>query len=129
MKKADYIVKNAKVFTSGDRTPYAEGFAVKDGKFIYVGDENGLSEYEGEVRDLGGKFIMPGLIDSHVHICSSICGMSAPRAEFILADGKQGCLQFIADYIKENPDRELYKFMMGLCQLHGENLQKRIWMR
>ena len=41
---------------------------VKDGKFVYVGDEAGLSEYEGEVTDLGGKFIMPGIIDSHVHV-------------------------------------------------------------
>ena len=41
---------------------------MKDGKFIYVGDEAGLSEYEGDVTDLGGKFIMPGIIDSHVHV-------------------------------------------------------------
>ena len=66
--KADKIIKNAKIFTSDQNNPKATALAVKDGKFIYVGDEAGLSNYEGEVTDLGGKFIMPGIIDSHVHV-------------------------------------------------------------
>ena len=37
----------------------ASSLAVKDGRFIYVGDEAGLSAFEGEVTDLGGRFIMP----------------------------------------------------------------------
>ena len=66
--KADQIFKNAKIFTADSSHPQAAALAVKDGKFVYVGDEAGLSEYEGEVTDLGGKFIMPGIIDSHVHV-------------------------------------------------------------
>ena len=66
--KADQIIKNAKIFTADRNKPLATALAVKDGKFVYVGDEAGLSEYEGEVRDLGGRFIMPGIIDSHVHV-------------------------------------------------------------
>ena len=38
--------------------PQATALAVKDDKFIYVGDEAGLSAYEGEVTDLGGKQVM-----------------------------------------------------------------------
>ena len=122
--KADYIVKNATVFTSDSRNPSARAFAVKDGKFIYVGDEAGLSGFEGEVKDLGGKFVMPGLLDAHVHICSSVCGQYAPRAQFVAGASKQECLAFIADYIKDHPDQDLYKFMMGLVQLGGEKLNK-----
>ena len=66
--KADKIIKNAKIFTSDKAHPMATALVVKDGKFVYVGDEAGLSRYEGEVTDLGGKFIMPGIIDSHVHV-------------------------------------------------------------
>ena len=66
--KADTIIRNAKIFTSNKDMPQAAALAVKDGKFIYVGDEAGLSDYEGEVTDLNGKFIMPGIIDSHVHV-------------------------------------------------------------
>ena len=66
--KADQIIKNARIFTADKKNPQATALAVKDGKFIYVGNDAGLSEYEGEVTDLGGKFIMPGIIDSHVHV-------------------------------------------------------------
>ena len=49
--KADQIIKNAKIYTSDKNQPMASALAVKDGKFVYVGDEAGLSEYEGEVTD------------------------------------------------------------------------------
>ena len=66
--KVDKIIKNAKIFTSDKNNSMATSLVVKNGKFVYVGDEAGLANYEGEVTDLGGKFIMPGIIDSHVHI-------------------------------------------------------------
>ena len=66
--KADRMIKNAKIFTADNKNPLASALAVKDGKFIYVGDEVGLKGFEGEVTDLGGKFIIPGIIDSHVHV-------------------------------------------------------------
>ena len=66
--KVDKIIKNAKIFTSDKDNILASALVVKDGKFVYVGDESGLSEYEGETEDLNGKFIMPGIIDSHVHV-------------------------------------------------------------
>ena len=70
--KADKIFKNAKIFTSDCKNPKATALVVKDGKFVYVGDEAGLSAYEGEVTDLGGKFIMPGIFDNHVHITTGV---------------------------------------------------------
>ena len=70
--KADIIIRNAKIFTSDSKNPLVTALAVKDGKFVYVGDEVGLSDYEGEVTDLNGKFIMPGIIDSHVHVTMPI---------------------------------------------------------
>ena len=50
--KADRIFKNANIFTSDKDRPQATALAVKDGKFVYVGDEAGLAEYEGEVARL-----------------------------------------------------------------------------
>ena len=62
--RADKVFKNAKIYTTDKEQPYATVFAVKDGKFAYVGDETGLADFEGEARDLGGKFVMPGF--SHI---------------------------------------------------------------
>ena len=53
--KADHIIINAKIFTSNQKNPQATALAVKDGKFVYVGDEAGLAGFEGDVTDLGGK--------------------------------------------------------------------------
>ena len=66
--KADKIIKNAKIYTSDKNNPMATALVVKDGKFVYVGDEAGLANYEGEVTDLGGKFILPGFGEGHGHI-------------------------------------------------------------
>ena len=44
--KVDKIIKNAKIFTSDKDHILASALVVKDGKFVYVGDESGLSEYE-----------------------------------------------------------------------------------
>ena len=87
--KADQIIKNAKIFTSNQNNPQATALVVKDGKFVYVGDEAGLSAYEGEVTDLGGKFIMPGIIDSHVHVTIPVGFEYAVIDERIEPDGKQ----------------------------------------
>lgn len=42
--KVDKIIKNAKIFTSDKDNILASALVVKDGKFVYVGDENGLSD-------------------------------------------------------------------------------------
>ena len=39
MKKADLIIENAKIFTADKDKPHAAALAVKDGSFVYVGDE------------------------------------------------------------------------------------------
>ena len=57
--QADRIFKNAKIFTSNKNSPRATALAEKDGKFAYVGDEAGLANFEGEVCDLGGRFVIP----------------------------------------------------------------------
>ncbi len=122
--KADQIIKNAKIFTSNKDYPQASALVVKDGKFVYVGDEAGLSDYEGEVTDLGGKFIMPGIIDSHVHITTSVAFDYVDLGERVDCSSKQEALDFMAEYIRNNPGVESYRFMMGKPVLNGEELVK-----
>ena len=122
--KADKIIKNAKIFTSDSKRPLATALAVKDGKFIYVGDEAGLQAYEGEVTDLGGKFIMPGIIDSHVHITTGVGFEYTDLGVPVMCSTKKESLDFMADYIAKNPGLERYRFMMERTCLGGEELTK-----
>ena len=122
--KADQIIKNAKIFTSDTDNLQATALAIKDGKFIYVGDEAGLSEYEGETTDFGGKFIMPGIIDTHVHVTFPLGFEYTDIGERFMCNGKQEALDFMADYIKKNPGLERYKFILEKRCLRGEELVK-----
>ena len=122
--KADIIIKNAKIFTADKNQPQSTALAVKDGKFIYVGDEVGLGNYEGEVTDLGGKFILPGLIDSHVHITTGVGFEYTDLGVPVMCTTKKESLAFMADYIKKNPGLKRYRFMMERTCLAGEDLSK-----
>ena len=122
--KADYIIKNAKIFTSDKNNPKATAFAVKDGKFIYVGDEAGLSQYEGKVEDLGGKFIMPGIIDSHVHVTIGVAFDYVDLGVRFEPDGKKGAMEFMSAYIKEHPGQKCYRFLVERHYLKGEEITK-----
>ena len=122
--KVDHIIKNAKIFTSNQNQLHATALVVKDGKFIYVGDETGLSEYEGEITDLGGKFIMPGIIDSHVHITIPVGFEYADMGERLEPNGKQEALDIMAKYIKENSGEKRYRFLLEKRFLNGEDIVK-----
>ncbi|MBR4382079.1 MAG: amidohydrolase family protein, partial [Selenomonadaceae bacterium] len=67
--KADLIVYG-KIFTA-ESNKLAEAFAVKDGKFVYVGDKNGAKAFIGsntEVIDHSGKgLVMPSCGNGHAH--------------------------------------------------------------
>ena len=69
--KASLILFNGH-FTTLDRTnPTAEAVAIGDGRFLAVGSEDEVrSRAEGapEMIDLGGRRVIPGLIDSHMHV-------------------------------------------------------------
>src|SRR5688572_2469825 len=68
---ADLIVMNAKVATVDEQRPQATAFAVKDGKFVAVGDDAETARHRGEktrVIDAKGHAVIPGLNDSHSHV-------------------------------------------------------------
>ena len=122
--KADKIIRNAKIFTSDKANPQAAALVVKDGKFVYVGSEAGLSDYEGEITDLGGKFIMPGIIDSHVHITIPVGFEYAEIDERLEPNGKQEALDLMARFIKEHPGQKRYRFFLEKKYLKGEDIVK-----
>ena len=120
--KADQIIKNAKIFTSDKNNPMATALVVKDGKFVYVGNEAGLANYEGEVTDLGGKFIMPGIFDNHVHVTLPVGFAYAEPSERFDCNGKQEALDYMSKYIAKNPGKKCYRFILEKKNLLGEIL-------
>src|SRR5690349_11940324 len=68
---AELIVTNARVHTVDDAHPLAQAFAVRDGRVAFVGDVAGALALKGpdtRVLDLGGKTVIPGMVDAHGHL-------------------------------------------------------------
>ena len=66
-QKADTVIKNGKIMDVFNQEWISADIAITDGVIV------GLGEYEGEeVIDAEGQMIVPGFIDGHVHIESSM---------------------------------------------------------
>jgi predicted amidohydrolase YtcJ len=66
---ADLVVENATIHTVDGKNPRARSLAVKDGKFLAVGAD--VRKHVGagtKTLDARGATVIPGLIDSHVHM-------------------------------------------------------------
>ena len=67
-EKVDLIVHNANIYNLNSSLDKTSSFAVKDGKFIYVGNDEILSKYSStNIINAQGLPIYPGFIDSHAH--------------------------------------------------------------
>ena len=67
--KTERVLFNAKVFTGVPDHPYAEAVAIRGDKIVAVGSLAEVSAIDPNATrvDLQGKFLLPGLIDSHAH--------------------------------------------------------------
>jgi len=70
-EKADLVLKNARIVNVFTREIIYADVA------IYNGFIAGIGKYDGkENKDLNGKYLIPGLIDGHVHLESSMISIS-----------------------------------------------------
>ena len=68
---ADLLVMNGRFSTLDERNPGASAVAIKDGRFLAVGSDAAAMAYRGpttQVIDAGGRTVIPGLNDSHIHV-------------------------------------------------------------
>lgn len=69
--EADLILRGGLILTMNPAKPVAKAVAIKNGKIIEVGEEAEVIKYKGadtRVIDLMGKTVVPGFIDTHVHL-------------------------------------------------------------
>jgi predicted amidohydrolase YtcJ len=68
---ADLILTNAKVVTLDAASSTAQAVAVRDGRVLAVGSAGDIGRLAGgttRTLDLQGRTVIPGLMDSHVHV-------------------------------------------------------------
>lgn len=67
----DIVILNGHLITFDDTTPRAGALAIADGRIAAVGDTSDIRGLAGpgtRVIDAGGATVLPGFIDSHVHL-------------------------------------------------------------
>lgn len=67
---ADFVFTGGGVYTVNEDQPWVDAVAVRDGRIVFVGDDDDVVSFVGdntEVIDLAGRMLMPGFHDSHMH--------------------------------------------------------------
>jgi predicted amidohydrolase YtcJ len=70
-EQADVVVRNGRIATQDERRSFASAVAIKGGRFLAVGTDAEVMAHKGDatqVIDVGGRTVIPGLDDSHLHI-------------------------------------------------------------
>ena len=102
---ADLVIVNGDVHTVAAGAPRARALAVRDGRFVAVGQDVAIRSLIGpqtEVRDVGGATVVPGFIDGHVHFGS---GTSLVRGVDLTGiESRQEWLRIIAAKAEQLPD-------------------------
>jgi predicted amidohydrolase YtcJ len=97
----DLVVLNARVLTVDARRPRAQAFAVRDGRFVAVGDSADIRALAGprtQTYDARGMTVVPGFIDGHNHavgewLLYEVLVGNPFEVEFVTIDGIVGKLR------------------------------------
>ena len=71
MRRPDTAYVNGKVYTVDGKFSVVSAFCVEGDRFVAAGTDDeirALCTPETKIIDLGGKCVLPGLIDSHLHV-------------------------------------------------------------
>lgn len=105
---ADLILFNGKVYTVNDKQPWAEAVAIKDDEIIAVGKLTDMDKWRSKQtksRDLQGRMLLPGFVDSHAH---PVMGGAYVRSLSLDSfSGPDHWYKQIDQYAKENPDAKV----------------------
>jgi predicted amidohydrolase YtcJ len=104
--QADAAFLDGNFYTANPRRPWATAVAVQGDRILYVGDEAGVAEFVGSGTvqyRLGGKLVLPGLIDAHTH--PGMVGLSVDDLLLDDAETRPELMQAITEMVTNNPDR------------------------
>ena len=65
------VVRNGRMYTGDPGRPFAGALAIADGRVLAVGDDYDMARHvtrDTRVIDAMGRRVIPGLIDSHIHV-------------------------------------------------------------
>ena len=104
---ADLIITNARVWTVDAANPRAEALAVQGDRIVAVGtplEIEALGGPQTKIIDAGGRFVMPGFNDAHIHLMEG--GMQLDRVDLKDAASPAEFAKRIGERAKTTPKGE-----------------------
>lgn len=101
-KEVDFLVINANVYTVDSVFSTASAFAIEDGRFVAIGNEEEIQNRytSSRILDAEGKTIVPGFIDAHCHFYG--LGMNRQIADLSGTSSFEEVIQRMVAFQKEN---------------------------
>jgi predicted amidohydrolase YtcJ len=100
----DLIVTAQHIYTADSTHPTVEAFAVRDGRFVFVGGRDSALAMRGpatRVLDLGEGVVLPGLADAHAHLVD--LGFSLQSVDLRGVDSYDEVVRRVAERAKAVP--------------------------
>jgi predicted amidohydrolase YtcJ len=107
---ADLALTHGAIYTLDGARSWAETIAIDNGRIVYVGSDAGAKEYIGpqtQVVDLGGRMVLPGMQDVHVHPISG--GIEANACDLNAVTTVEEYVATIRKYADAHPDQPWIK--------------------
>ncbi len=106
-RSPDLILYNGKIWTGEDLNTFDEALAITDGIITEMGNSSQVLEFAGESTrkiDLGGKLVIAGFNDAHMHFLSGSLGLL--EADLLNDTTLEQALDKTLDFIAKNPQKE-----------------------
>lgn len=99
------LIRNARVWTGDVARPWAEAVYVEGSRIEAVGTEAALAEKAKPARviDAGGKLVIPGLNDAHIHFLSGSLGLRNIDLTGICT--LESMQKKVAEYARAHPEK------------------------
>lgn len=122
---ADFVLVNGRIYTFDAARPWADSVAVRGDTIVYVGDRPGALALAGprsEVVDLERRLMLPGLVESHIHL--ALGGVTTLGVVLDTTDSIDDVLAKVATWADAHPDAEVVfgaSYFAGLFDERGPN--------
>jgi predicted amidohydrolase YtcJ len=98
------MLVTGRIWTGDANRPSAEAVAIRDDKIIGVGDRDELDHLRGKdtrVIDAGDGMVVPGLMDSHIHLIDG--GLRLASVQLRDAATREEFVRRLGDYARKQP--------------------------